>query len=183
LANDDRCDWREAFLLTDAPIAYVWHSALYCREAFDALEASGYEVRQQLIWVKQVHALSRAHYQWKHESCLYAVRKGASASWKGGRKQTTVWEEPSPIMAFGAGGDDGATAHPTQKPLALYERAILNHTERGAVVYEPFAGSGSCLIAAEKTGRRCFAIEIDPGWCDTVRDRYAAFAAAGKAGC
>jgi DNA modification methylase len=182
LANDDRCDWREAFLLTDAPVAYVWHSALHCREAFDGLEASGFEVRQQLIWVKQVHALSRAHYQWKHESCLYAVRKGSAASWQGGRKQSTVWEAPSPIMACGAGGDDGATAHPTQKPLVLFERPILNHTERDAVVYEPFAGSGTCLIAAEKTGRRCFAIEIDPAWCDVIRDRYAAFAAAGKAG-
>lgn len=183
LANDDRCDWREAFLLTDAPVAYVWHSALHCREAFDGLEAAGFEVRQQLIWVKQVHALSRSHYHWKHESCLYAVRSGCSASWKGGRKQTTVWMERSPIMAFGAGGDDGPTAHPTQKPVALYRTQILNHTEPGDVVYEPFAGSGTCLVAAEKTGRRCFALELDPGWCDVIRDRYAAFTAAAKAGC
>jgi DNA modification methylase len=182
LANDDRSDWREAFLLTEAPIAYVWHSALHCREAFDALEASGYEVRQQLIWVKQVHALSRAHYQWKHESCLYAVRSGSTASWRGGRKQTTVWEAPSPIMAFGAGGDEGATAHPTQKPLELFERPILNHTERDAIVYEPFAGSGTCLIAAEKTRRRCFAIEIDPAWSDVIRDRYTDYTNRPKAG-
>jgi DNA modification methylase len=177
LANDDRCDWREAFLLTAAPVAYVWHSALHCREAFDGLEAAGFEVRQQLIWVKQVHALSRAHYQWQHESCLYAVRRGAAAA---------VWEAPSPIMACspagnGSGGD-AATAHPTQKPLELFERPILNHTAAGAIVYEPFAGSGTCLIAAEKTGRRCFAIELDPGWCDVIRDRYRDYIAAKDGG-
>jgi DNA modification methylase len=179
LANDDRCDWREAFLLTAAPVAYVWHSALHCREAFDGLEAAGFEVRQQLMWVKQVHALSRAHYQWQHETCLYAVRRGAAAAWQGGRKQTTVWEAPSPIMACSANGSggDSATAHPTQKPLELFERPILNHTAAGALVYEPFAGSGTCLIAAEKTGRRCFAIELDPGWCDVIRDRYADYRA------
>jgi DNA modification methylase len=182
LRNDDRCDWREAFLLTTAPVAYVWHAALFSREAFDGLEAAGYEVRQQIVWRKQLHVLSRAHYHWQHELCLYAVRTGCAASWQGGRKQSTVWDAPSPIMAYGAGGDDASTPHPTQKPLLLFERPILNHTQKGAIVFDPFCGSGSCLIAAEKTGRRCFAIELDPAWCDVIRDRYAAFVAASKAG-
>jgi DNA modification methylase len=177
LLNDDRADWSAAYRLTNAPVAYVWHSALHAGESFAALEAAGFEVRQQLIWVKQVHALSRSHYQWQHEPCWYAVRKGASANWQGGRKQTTVWEAASPIGAYGdKAGEDAVTAHPTQKPLELFTRAILNHTEPGAIVYEPFAGSGTCLIAAAKAGRRCFAIELDPAWCDLIRDRYETYA-------
>src|SRR5207302_1326918 len=132
---------------------------------------------------KEVHALSRSHYQWRHEVCWYAVRKGAAASWQGGRKQTTVWEAASPIMGFGhGGGEDASTPHPTQKPLELFERPILNHTNAGEIVYEPFCGSGSCLIAAEKTGRRCFAIELDPAWCDVIRERYANFSGSKEGG-
>jgi DNA modification methylase len=183
LLNDDRADWSAAYLLTNAPVAYVWHSALHAAEAFSGLVAAGFEVRQQLIWVKQVHALSRSHYQWQHEPCWYAVRKGTTANWQGGRKQTTVWEAASPIGAYGdKAAEDTITAHPTQKPLELFTRAILNHTEPGAIVYEPFAGSGTCLIAAAKSGRHCFAIELDPAWCDVIRDRYEKFAQADEGG-
>src|SRR5439155_25758577 len=130
LANDDRADWREAYLLTEAPVAYLWHSALHSQEAWAGLVAAGFEIRQQIIWRKTIHVLSRGAYQWAHEPCLYAVRKGCSANWQGGRKQTTVWEAASPIMPFGAKhGDDATTAHPTQKPLLLFTRPILNHTK------------------------------------------------------
>jgi DNA modification methylase len=182
LINDDRSDWRQAYALTNAPVAYVWHGALHAGEAQAGLRAAGFECRQQIVWMKDVHALSRSHYQWRHEVCWYAVRKGASAGWQGGRKQTTIWQAASPISGFGKGGsEDACTAHPTQKPLELFERPILNHTARGAIVYEPFCGSGTCLIAAERTGRRCFALELDPAWCDVIRDRYASFGG-GKAG-
>jgi DNA modification methylase len=62
--------------------------------------------------------------------------------------------------------------HPTQKPLELFTRPLLNHTQQGELVFDPFAGSGTCLIAAEQTGRRCVAVELDPAWCDVIRDRY-----------
>ena len=81
VANDDRCDWHQAYVLTDAPVAYVWHSALHAREAWDALAAAGFEIRQQIVWVKEIHALSRAHYQWQHECAWYAVRSGSSGGW------------------------------------------------------------------------------------------------------
>jgi ParB-like chromosome segregation protein Spo0J len=182
IANDDRADWREAFAFAGARVAYVWHSALHAHEAREALLACGFELRQQIVWAKAVHALGRGHYQWAHECAWYAVRKGASASWQGGRKQTTVWQAASPIMPFGdRSGEDAVTRHPTQKPLELFERPLLNHTRRGELAYDPFAGSGSCLIAAERTGRRCFTVELDPGWCDVVRDRYEAFLARGAA--
>jgi DNA modification methylase len=180
IANDDRADWSEAYLLTEAPVAYVWHSSLHGHEARAGLLAAGFEPRQQIVWLKSVQVLGRAHYQWQHELCWYAVRKGASARWQGGRRQTTVWQAPSPIAAAGPGaGEDAATSHPTQKPLLLFERPILNHTKPGELVYEPFCGSGSCLIAAEKTGRRCFALELDPRWCDLIRARYEAYRAKG----
>jgi DNA modification methylase len=99
----------------------------------------------------------------------------------GGRKQTTVWEAASPIAGFGSGGagEDAVTAHPTQKPLELFERPILNHTRPSEIVYDPFAGSGTCLIGAARHGRRCLAVELDPSWCDVIRDRYQHYLQAG----
>jgi DNA modification methylase len=90
-----------------------------------------------------------------------------------------VWEAASPIAGFGSGGsgEDAVTRHPTQKPLELFERPILNHTAAGEVVYDPFAGSGTCLIAAAMHERRCFAIELDPAWCDVIRARFDQWAA------
>jgi DNA modification methylase len=180
LLNDDRADWSAAYQLTDARVAYVWHGALYAGVVHDGLLSTGLVPRQQIIWLKQIHALSRSAYQWAHEPCWYAVRKGASAGWQGGRKQTTVWEAASPIAGFGSGGvgEDAVTAHPTQKPLELFERPILNHTRPGEIVYDPFAGSGTSLIAATRQGRRCLAIELDPAWCDVIRDRYQQYAGA-----
>jgi DNA modification methylase len=175
LLNDDRADWRDAYKLSGARVAYVWHSALHAGEVSDGLQEAGFVIKQQIIWVKQIHALSRSNYHWKHEPCWYAVRKGASANWDGGRKQTTVWEDASPIAGYGGGSDeDTATAHPTQKPLSLYTRPILNHSKPGEVIYDPFGGSGTALIAAEKHGRRCLMVELDPAWCDVIRDRYQA---------
>jgi ParB-like chromosome segregation protein Spo0J len=180
LLNDDRADWAAALVTTSAPVAYLWHSALHAHVAREGLLAAGFELRQQIVWVKVMHALGRGHYQWRHECAWYAVRKGCSAKWQGGRKQTTVWEAASPIMSFGArAGEDLVTRHPTQKPLELFERPILNHTQPGDLVYDPFAGSGTCLIAAEKTGRRCCTVELDPGWCDLIRARYQAHQSSG----
>jgi DNA modification methylase len=155
-------------------VAYVWHGALYCGLVQAGLEAAGFRVRQQIVWLKQVHALSRSAYQWRHEACWYAVRKGCRANWQGGRKQTTVWEAASPIASFGSGGrgEDAVTAHPTQKPLELFVRPILNHTRPADLVYDPFAGSGTSLIAADLHQRVCLAVELDPGWCDLIRHRY-----------
>ena len=85
--------------------------------------------------------------------------------------------------SFGStSGEDACTPHPTQKPLELFKRPILNHTEPDEIVYDPFLGSGTCLIAAEETGRRCFGLELDPRWCDVIRDRYTAYVSANKGG-
>jgi ParB-like chromosome segregation protein Spo0J len=173
LLNDDRADWGDAFALAGAPVAYAWHGALQAHACRAGLLFAGYELRGQIVWFKQVHSLGRGHYQWAHECAYYAVLRGRSANWQGGRKQTTVWQCASPIAPFGdRGGEDAVTDHPTQKPLELFRRPILNHTLKGGLVYDPFAGSGTCLIAADQLGRRCVTVELDPRWCDLIRDRY-----------
>lgn len=96
----------------------------------------------------------------KHESCVYAVRFGETANWKGDRKQTTLWEAEIPPAKD--------RIHPTQKPIELYIRPILNHTERWDVIYDPFAGSGVIFAAAQEAGREAFGVEIEPLFCDKI---------------
>ncbi len=102
-----------------------------------------------------------------------ARRKG-SPPFIGSRDQTTVWKAPSPKMIM-SGSKEERVDHPTQKPAVLYTRPIENHLPGGGLVYEPFAGSGTALIAAEQLGRRCFALEIDPVYCDVVVARWERF--------
>jgi len=171
VANDDRVDWSEAYRLGGARVAYVWHAHFYGGEVKASLVAAGFDPRQPLVWRKRVHALSRSHYHWQHEACWYAVAKGESANWKGGRDQMSVWDAGSP-RAFGA-GDTYITKHPTQKPCDLWERAYMNHTDEGDLVYDPFGGSGVALVAAARTKRRAVLVELEPMWCDVIRERWA----------
>ncbi|QLH37844.1 MAG: site-specific DNA-methyltransferase [Defluviicoccus sp.] len=164
--NDDRADWREAWALFPGDVAYVWHAGVHGRTVVDSLEACGFGIRAQLIWVKTRFVLSRGHYHWQHEPCFYAVRDGGESRWKGARDQSTVWQ-----IAANA-DDDAATVHGTQKPVECMLRPILNNSARGDTVYEPFAGSGTTLVAAEKSGRRCFGMEIEPRYCDVIVSRW-----------
>ena len=91
VANDDRADWREAWALFPGSVAYVWHAGLHTSEVKQSLEASGFEMRAQIIWAKDRFALSRGHYHWQHEPCWYAVRGTSGAHWSGDRKQSTLW--------------------------------------------------------------------------------------------
>ena len=168
--NDDRADWREAWALFPGSTAYVWCDSLHLSEVEASLLACKFVPRSLIIGVKQQAPISRGHYHWRHETCWYAVR--GSTTWYGGRKQTTVWEFQSPIGCAAAADDDGASSHSTRKPVEIFERPILNHTRKGESVYEPFSGSGTCIMAAERSGRRCFAIELDPGYCDEAVARW-----------
>ena len=171
--NDHRTDWGEAFRLFRGAIAYVWHPSVYTVTSAKGVMDADFEIKQQIIWVKHVHALSRGHYQWKHEPCWYAVRKGGSASWKGGRNQMTVWEiAPSRSYDLSEGQK---TTHGTQKPVECMRRPIVNHTKNGDVVYDPFLGSGTTLIAAESVGRAVCGLELDPKYVDMIVRRYIAF--------
>ena len=81
VANDDRCDWREAWALFPGDVAYVWHAAVHARTVAESLEVCGFELRAQIIWAKPRFVLSRGHYHWQHEPCWYAMRQGAEAHW------------------------------------------------------------------------------------------------------
>jgi DNA modification methylase len=167
--NDDRADWREAWALFPGDVAYVWHGALHASTVAESLTATGFEIRAQIIWAKDRLVLGRGHFHWQHEPAWYAVRKGATGHWCGDRSQTTLWQIAST-------GQDAATTHGTQKPVACMRRPIENNSSPGQTVYEPFSGSGTTLIAAELTGRACHAIELSPAYVDVAVQRWQAFA-------
>ncbi len=169
--NDDRVDWREAWALFGGNVAYVWHAGRHASETQISLEATAFEMRSQIVWVKQHFVIGRGHYHWQHEPCWYAVRKGKAAKWKGGHKQSTVWniQNRSP---FGGEQEDADSAHSAQKPIECMRRPILNHTKAGDDVYDPFVGSGTTIIAAEEAGRACQALDIDPAYVDVSVKRW-----------
>ena len=169
VANDDRADWREAWALFDGDVAYVWHGAIHAVVVAESLIACGFDLRAQIMWSKHRFALGRGDYHWQHEPCWYGVRKGATGHWQGARDQSTVWSI-API-----GSEDAATTHGTQKPVEAMRRPMVNNSSRGDTIYEPFAGSGSTLIAAETMGRKCMAMELDPAYCDVIVKRWEAF--------
>ena len=169
VTNDDRADWREAWSLFPGDVVYVWHAAVHATTVAESLIGCGFDIRAQIVWSKNRFALGRGDYHWQHEPCWYAVRKKATSHWQGARDQSTLWSI-API-----GTEDAATAHGTQKPVEAMRRPIVNNSERGDSVYEPFAGSGTTLIAAETVGRTCFAMEVDPAYCDVVVERWEAF--------
>ncbi len=129
------------------------------------MEASGFEIRAQIIWAKDRFALSRGHYHWQHEPCWYAVR--GTAHWKGDRSQSTLWNIPS--------REDRGHGHGTQKPVECMRRPMLNNSSPGQAVYEPFCGSGTTIIAAETIGRVCHAVEISPAYVDVAITRWQEF--------
>jgi DNA modification methylase len=176
IANDDRIDWSEAWALFPGDVVYVWHAGVHAAEVARGLEAGRFQIRSQIIWVKQHFAISRGAYHWRHEPCWYAVRKGQKGHWRGDRKQTTVWEVAN-LNPFGGAktAENEATGHGTQKPVEIMRRPILNHARTGDACYDPFLGSGSTLIAAESTGRICYAIEIDPRYVDVAVLRWQEF--------
>jgi DNA modification methylase len=169
VANDHRADWREAWELFLGDTAYVWHAAIHSTTVADSLKSADFGIRAQIIWKKNHFALGRGDYHWGHEPCWYAVRRKATSHWQGARDQSTVWS----ISAKGP--EDAATTHGTQKPVELMRRAIQNNSAPGDAVYEPFAGSGSTLIAAETIDRSCIALELDPTYCDVIVNRWENF--------
>lgn len=172
VSNDDRAEWRDVWAMSPAVIAYVWHGGLHAAEVHDNLVEAGWEIRYQVIWNKATLVMSRGAYHWKHEPCWYAVRKGETAHWVSeDRTQSTVWDAASPIQIMGPKGEE-KTPHPTQKPVALWERPILNHLRVGEPLYDPFGGSGTAVIAAHRTQRVAYVMELEPPYCDVICRRY-----------
>src|SRR4051795_6465382 len=169
--NDHQVDWRAAWELFPGDGAYVWHAGVHAAEVATGILAAGFVIRSQIIWCKQHFAMSRGHYHWQHEPCWYAVRQERNAHWRGDRTQSTVWQLAN-LNPFGGSSEEPVTGHGTQKPVELMRRPILNHTETGDLVYDPFLGSGTTLIAAETTERTCVGMEIDPRYVDVIVLRW-----------
>ena len=160
VTNDDNADWTEAWLLSPSSVAYVWHDGLQASIVQASLEIASFELRSQIVWAKDRMALSRGDYHWKHEPCWYAVRKGETSKRNEDRTQTTLWEIVS--------REDSGHGHGTQKPLECMARPIRNHE---GDVYEPFAGSGTTIVASQNLGRKCYAIELNPDYCAVILER------------
>jgi hypothetical protein len=175
LSGDTRVDWSDAFALVPSlTVGYVWHAGVHAAEVAAGLGRIGFEIVSQVIWDKGLFAIGRSWYHWAHEPCWVVRRAGTKARFLGERNQSTVWRAPSPKMIM-AGSVEAKVDHPTQKPVVLFEAPIRNHLRRSEAVYDPFIGSGTTLIAAERLGRRCHAMEIDPRYAQVVIERWQAF--------
>ena len=122
-----------------------------------------------MIWAKHTFTLGRADYQRQYEPILYGWPAGHDRYWCGARDQGDVWFVDKPARN---------DLHPTMKPVALVERAIRNSSKSRDIVLDPFGGSGSTLIACEKTGRQARLVELDPKYCDVIVQRWQEWAGA-----
>jgi DNA modification methylase len=158
--------WAENLLQFVDGSLYICMSTREWPTVSKVLIESGAHWSDTIIWAKDRFTLGRADYQRMYEPIWYGWREGTKHRWCGDRDQGDVWriERPS-----------DNDLHPTMKPLELIERAIANSSEVGDIALDLFLGSGSTLIAAERTGRVCYGMEIDPHYCDIVLMRWEAF--------
>jgi DNA modification methylase len=140
-----------------------------------ALMDAGWRFHQALVWVKHSPVLGHSDYHFQHEDVLYGWKTGpgrpgrgrqSGSRWQGNNSQTSVFFVDRPARSVD---------HPTMKPVELIAAMLKNSSRRGEIVLDPFAGSGSTLIACEQLGRRCFAVELEPAYCDVIRQRYRDF--------
>lgn len=147
---------------------YLWHAQMTQAFFAAAAAAAALLLHRQIIWVKPSLLFGFGDYHWRHELCFYGWVQGNRPPFYGERNQTSVWE----LTHDTANGD---RVHPTQKPVELFAIPIRNHVRSGEVVYEPFLGSGSQLIAAERFGARCYGLEIEPKYVDVIVQRWENF--------
>ncbi|MEI3582172.1 MAG: site-specific DNA-methyltransferase [Alphaproteobacteria bacterium] len=142
---------------------YVCMSSSELHTLYSAFVAAGGKWSTFIIWAKNTFTLGRADYQRQYEPILYGWNAKQKHYWCGDRDQADVWEYNKPIKN---------DLHPTMKPVELVERAIKNSSRSGDIVLDGFGGSGSTLIAAEKTGRKARLVELDPKFCDVIVRRW-----------
>lgn len=147
-------------VLSEKAAWYIWHGYKGTREFYEALRLAGKEPGAQIVWVKNGLGTMWSNYRPKHECAIYV-----SGDFYGGYDQSTVWEVKR----------ERDYVHPTQKPLELVEKALENSSKAGDIVIDCFGGSGSTLIAAEKTGRTARLMELDPKYCDVIVKRWQEF--------
>ncbi len=178
-----------------API-YVAHADSEGVNFRKALQDAGVKVRQCIIWVKSSLVLGRQDYQWQHEPILYGWKEGAGHFWYGMFDKTTVIDEKLDLKKLKKeelleiltnlrneiqttvihhDKPSRSSEHPTMKPVGLIVKFIQNSSVRGDIVYDGFGGSGSTLIACEKLERKCYMMELDPGYIDVIIKRWEQF--------
>lgn len=175
---------------------YIAHADSFGMETRQAAVAAGAYIAQCLIWVKQAFTLGRQDYQWQHEPIFYGWKTGAAHHWQGGFSQSTIIDDATDLKKLSKGElitminhlrnatdtsvireprNTVSDLHPTMKPVRLVARQIWNSSRRGETVLELFGGSGTTLAAAEQTGRRCVATELDPKFCAVILERLSSY--------
>lgn len=146
---------------------YVWHAHLQYPTIAKVFDDFGILCHQPIIWAKPSSTFTYAFYRWAHEPCLFGWKKGNKPPHYLENGLTSIWEVDWEGKARVVGNE-----HPTQKPLRLFEIPMEQHTKPGETVFEPFSGSGSQIMAAEKLGRKCCAMEISPAFVDAAIRRW-----------
>lgn len=177
---------------------YIWHASGPISYTFMDATREIWPIRQTLIWAKNTMVLGHSDYHYKHEPCLYGWKDGAGHYFAPTRKETTVVEdqidpdkmskkqlqefvkqildeENTPTTVLHEDKPSRSDLHPTMKPVKLMARLIRNSSQEGEIILDPFGGSGSTLIACEQMRRRCFTVELDPKYAQTIIDRWEAF--------
>lgn len=169
--DDFRLFLKNAFIAADSNMSpgatfYIWHADIERYNFEGACNDMGWQVRETLIWNKNSMTIGRQDYQWKHESCLYGWKDGASHFWNSDRSQPTVMDFDRPTKS---------KLHPTMKPIPLFDYQIKNSSKRGQKVLDLFGGSGTTMIACEQNGRKSYLMELDPKYADVIIDRWEEF--------
>ena len=174
---------------------YIWHAHNLSEPFFRAVRECGLTVRQCLVWAKNTFALGRQDYQWRHEPCLYGWKDGAAHYFFDSRTETTVIEDAKPdpkkmtkaelvefaqsvltekqastVLEFDK--PSRSEEHPTMKPVKLFAYLVRNSSRPGDLVLDPFAGSGTTVIACEQLKRRAAVMELDPHYASVIVERW-----------
>lgn len=171
ILNDNQGEKYELFLydICSNILAYTKGAIYICISSSEfstlqkVFEEAGGRWSTFIIWAKNHFTLGRSDYQRQYEAMLYGWKNGNKREWHGGRNQSDLWFYDKPTHN---------TLHPTMKPVELMERAIVNSSRSGDIVLDPFSGSGSTLIACERTGRICRTIELDSKFVDVTIKRW-----------
>ncbi|MFK7823644.1 MAG: site-specific DNA-methyltransferase [Oligoflexales bacterium] len=165
LKNDHTISWGDAFRNCQAPVLYVWFSYRYFDITSRSLMDAGYDIKQMIVWAKNHFSLQRHMYHLQHEQSLVCIKDGSKVTdhWKGDRRQVSLWNIPSVNHKH--------RLHPTEKPVGVYTIPIKNHTLKGELVLDIFAGSGTLFEAAERLGRVGLGVELCPNTCSLILSR------------